>query len=144
MFGIPGGCRNLLSSPEPPAEAKGNWCGLHGGGRARPLRAKNPGPGSLLAGGRGLRERAPQEEEESGSGKRAGLRRGRGRANARCFFPGGQGVPGTCSGAAVATRPVRRRRRRRKRKKRQGAPGAGPQQGEVEMWRWSGYLMAGG
>lgn len=25
-----------------------------------------------------------------------------------------------------------------------GAPRGGPQQGEVEMCRWSGYLMAGG
>lgn len=29
-------------------------------------------------------------------------------------------------------------------KEEEGAPRGGPQQGEVEMCRWSGYLMAGG
>ena len=99
MFGIPGGCRNLLSSPEPPAEAKGNWCCLHGGGCARLLHAKNPGPGT---GGRGLREGACLP---GGGGvwkwKEGGApAAGRGGANLRSFFPGGQGVLGTCSGAA--------------------------------------------
>lgn len=53
MFGIPGGCQNLLSSPEPPAEVKGNWGGLLGGGRARPLQAKNPGTWESFDWGRG-------------------------------------------------------------------------------------------
>lgn len=97
MFGIPGGCQNLLSSPEPPAEAKGNWGGLHGGGRARPLGAKNPETWEPFGGGAGPDERGVSSRgrshlevegtnEEQRSGKRAGLWRlggapGRGRGH---------------------------------------------------------------
>lgn len=90
--------------------------------------------------------------EEERSGKRAGLWRlggapGRGRGYGgeagltRAQFPrrGTRRPQDLRWSRAVAKRPARRRRRRR-----QGAPGAGPQQGEVEMWRWSGYLIAGG
>lgn len=82
MFGIPGGCQNLLSSPEPPAEVKGNWDGLLGGGRTRPLHAKNPGTWESFDWGRGPGKGRVFQEEESGSGNRAGLWR-RGGANAR-------------------------------------------------------------
>ena len=83
MFGIPGGCQNLLSSPEPPAEAKGNWGGLHGGGRARPLGAKNPETWKAFGWGRGLMKGACLLGggviwKWKGPMKRSGQERGRG------------------------------------------------------------------
>lgn len=111
MFGIPGGCRNLLSSPEP-LQLEGRL-GVRGGGRALQLRQQSrtwepvigwEGRGLRKRGGSSSRRRSRLEVEGTtdvlGSGKGEGpleRRRGfwrRGGANARTASSGGEpGVP---------------------------------------------------
>lgn len=51
---------------------------------------------------------------------------------------------GTASLSQESLKVLGRREARVRGRKEEEREGARPQHGEVEMWRWSGYLMAGG